>query len=270
MVEFSGDIEKQLDEKIKHLGDHVLIAKNTEAQKQVWAVRTVGLGILMSRPGDIKPVAFIEDLSVPVEHLGNFTREMERIMASYGVEGNLYAHASVGCLHIRPLINLKTHKGVEALRGIAVQAANLTISLGGAVSGEHSLGLSRGELLSKFYNPELVAAFRLLEELANPMNRLLNPGKMIDTQPMDINLRYGFAYQVQTWQPVMDFMNINKKTSQEGLASAIEQCNGAVSAENLRVLCVLRFKQPRMNVYSWASKFTPCDDIRSFPRSITR
>jgi len=249
VVEFSGDIEKQLDEKIKHLGDQVLIAKSTEAQKQVWAVRTVGLGILMSRPGDTKPVAFIEDLSVPVEHLGNFTREMERIMASYGVEGDLYAHASVGCLHIRPLINLKTHKGVEALRGIAVQAANLTISLGGAVSGEHSLGLSRGEWISKFYNPELVAAFRLLKKSADPMN-ILNPGKMIDTQPMDINLRYGSAYHVQTWQPVMDFININKKTSQEGLASAIEQCNGAGVCRKAEGVMCPSFQATQDEMYS--------------------
>ena len=235
VVEFSGDTEKQVDEQIKYLGDQALIAKSSEAQKQVWAIRTVGLGILMSRPGDTKPVAFIEDLSVPVEHLGNFTREMERIMASYGVEGDLYAHASVGCLHIRPLINLKTRKGVEALRGIAVQAADLTISLGGAVSGEHSLGLSRGEWLSKFYHPELVDAFRLLKKSVDPMN-ILNPGKMIDTQPMDVNLRYGIGYQGKAWQPIMDFTR--NKTSPEGLAGAIEQCNGAgVCRKSEGVMC---------------------------------
>jgi len=143
VVEFSGDNPAVLREQVRRLGPGVFMAGTAQAQKQVWAVRKVGLGILMSRPGDLKPIAFIEDLAVPVERLGEFVRSMEQILARNGTQGNFYAHASAGCLHIRPLINLKAQGGVSDLRRIATEAVELTLQLGGAVSGEHGDGIAR-------------------------------------------------------------------------------------------------------------------------------
>ena len=101
VVEFSGDQPKVLKEAAKNLGDDVIIAESAEDQARIWNIRKVGLGILDSRPQSARPVAFIEDCAIPVEQLGEFVREVERIMAAHQTEGGIYAHASAGCLHIR-------------------------------------------------------------------------------------------------------------------------------------------------------------------------
>ncbi len=111
VVEFTGPDQHALNAQVLKVGRNALIVQDANSQKQVWAVRKVGLGILQSRPGDMKPWAFIEDLSVPVDRLGEFIREMERILADQGTRGEIYAHASAGCLHVRPIINLKTLQG---------------------------------------------------------------------------------------------------------------------------------------------------------------
>ena len=224
VLEFAGDDPGMLRNQVQSLrgveGNPPLIAESSETQKQVWAVRKVGLGILMSRPGDFKPVPFIEDLAVPVEHLGVFVREMERILSEHGTHGDFYAHASAGCLHIRPILNLKSVQGITAMRSIAEQAVNLVLRLGGAVSGEHGDGLARSEWMEQAYGPEVMAAFRELKQAADPVG-ILNPGKILDSPGMDTNLRMGPEDRVTTWQPFMSF------TSQGGLPGAVEMCNGA-------------------------------------------
>jgi FAD/FMN-containing dehydrogenase len=159
VVEFSGDDPRDLDKKAANLGKNGHVAHSTEMQKQVWEVRNVGLGILNSIPGDEKAISFIEDISVPIEHLAEFVRELERILKMRGHTIQLYAHASAGCLHGRFLMNLKKEEGVRAMRAIAGEAVELTLRLGGAVSGEHGDGLARGEWLEKSLDPRL---FRFL------------------------------------------------------------------------------------------------------------
>lgn len=220
VVELSGDDPARLKERARALGEGVFLAESAAAQKQVWAVRKVGLGLLASRPGKLKSTTFIEDLAVPVEHLGHFTREMERLLADYGTQGDFYAHASAGCLHIRPLLDIKTSQGYASLREIASQAVALTLSLGGSVSGEHGDGLARSEWLEQMYGGEILQAFRLLKRAADPHN-LLNPGKILDAPPMDANLRYDPSYRASAWEPSLDF------AAQGGLLGAIELCNGA-------------------------------------------
>lgn len=226
VIEFSGEAPSELIEKTRRLGNHVFIAESAEVQKQIWEVRKVGLGILMSRPGDTKPVAFIEDLSVPVESLGKFVREMQRILSENHTEGDFYAHASAGCLHIRPLVNLKTAGGVKTLRNIARQSIEVVLQSGGSASGEHSDGLARGEWLTKVYGKEICTAFQELKQAADPDN-ILNPGKKVNVQPMDTNLRYGVHYHARGWEPVMDFSRPGGSPGINGLLEAIEQCNGA-------------------------------------------
>lgn len=219
VVEFAGDDPAVLRQKATALDTDVLIAETKADQANVWAVRKVGLGLLDSRPTAARPVAFIEDCAIPVERLGEFVRQVERILAAYDVEAAFYAHASAGTLHIRPMLDLKTGAGVRALRSIAQQVLVLTLSLGGAMSSEHGDGLLRSEWLPQTYGEPLIEAFKSLKLAADP-DSLLNPKKLIDAPPMDTHLRYGEGYRVQAWQPSLDFK------PQGGLAGAIEQCNG--------------------------------------------
>jgi FAD/FMN-containing dehydrogenase len=219
VVEFSGDDPVLLQEKARALRPDVNIAESAEAQANVWHVRHVGLGIVDSRPTLARPLAFIEDCAIPVERLGEFVREVERILSAHGTEAAFYAHASAGTLHIRPILNLKTDEGVNSLRSIAEQVLALTLRVGGAMSSEHGDGLVRAEWLTRTYGTELVEAFKTLKHAADP-DALLNPKKLTDAPPMDTHLRYTPAYRTQTWKPALDFSH------QGGLTLAIEQCNG--------------------------------------------
>jgi FAD/FMN-containing dehydrogenase/Fe-S oxidoreductase len=225
VFELSGDDLDNLKERAQLLGNNGFIADSPESQNNIWNMRKAGLGILMSRTDDLKPLAFIEDLSVPVEHLGEFVREMERIFTSHNTTGDFYAHASAGCLHLRPLLDIKSSQGITLMRMIAEEAVKLTLRLGGAVSGEHGDGLARSEWLETAYGHELFDAFKLLKNTADPKG-ILNPGKIVDPQPMDANLR------VQAISHDQDLMNRSYPTvfdfsSQGGFQNAVEQCNGA-------------------------------------------
>lgn len=227
IVEFAGetgDIQKKLVLLKREIGGtaggEIVVAETPAQQKQVWDVRKVGLGLFASLAGDTKPIGFIEDLAVPVEDLGQFVREMDKIMLSHHTRANYYAHASAGCLHIRPLLNLKEANGVEAMRSIAEHAVDLTTRLGGALSGEHGDGFARSEWLEKSFGSDIIALFHKIKHTADPDN-LLNPGKILDSSPMDSHLRYGDTYRSSAWQPVFSF------ASQSSLVGAIEMCNGA-------------------------------------------
>lgn len=231
VVEFSGDNPQYLKERAGRIGNLLHLAETPQDQARIWDVRKVGLGILDSRPQAARPAAFIEDCAIPVERLGDFVREIEKILAAHGAEGGIYAHASAGCLHIRPILNLKTGEGVRSMRRIAEAAFALTLSLGGSMSSEHGDGIARGEWLRQTYGEEVSEAMRLLKRAADPHN-LLNPGKMFDAPPMDSNLRFGEGYRSQAWTPALRF------DYEDGLAGAIEQCNGqGVCRKSTGVMC---------------------------------
>ncbi len=199
-VEFSGDNPADLILMARRLRQDAVILDSVEAQASVWSVRKVGLGILDSRPQSARPAAFIEDCAIPVEQLGQFVREIQRILAEHHTEGGIYAHASAGCLHIRPILDLKTGEGVRFLREIAEQTLALTIRMGGSMASEHGDGIVRGEWLKQTYGEEVIAAMRVLKNAADPQG-LLNPSKMFDAPPMDTHLRYGAAYEALPWSP---------------------------------------------------------------------
>ena len=243
VVEFSGDRLDVLKEAVKKLREDVIIAESLEDQARVWNIRKVGLGILDSRPQSARPVAFIEDCAIPVERLGEFVREIERIMTEHKTYGGIYAHASAGCLHIRPILNLKTSEGVRSLRSIAEQTLALTLRLGGSMSSEHGDGIVRGEWLKQTYGEEVIEAMRMLKRAADPFD-LLNPKKMFDAPPMDSHLRYDATYPTHAWTPAMDF------TRNNGLSGAIEQCNGqGVCRKTTGVMCP-SFQATREEKYS--------------------
>ena len=219
VVEFSGDQPSALREAVRRLGDVIVIAESPEEQSRVWNVRKMGLGILDSRPQPARPAAFIEDCAVPVERLGEFVREIERILSEHNTVGGIYAHASAGCLHIRPILDLQQGEGVRALRSIAEQVLALTLGLGGSMSSEHGDGIVTGEWIEKTYGAEIAEAMRSIKRAADPDN-ILNPRKMLDAPPMDTHLRYGENYRAQAWSPALSFDHTR------GLAGAIEHCNG--------------------------------------------
>lgn len=219
VVEIEGEDPSHLASQLKSLGRDVLIAVTPTEQRQVWDIRKVGLGILASRPGALKSTAFIEDMSVPVQRLGQFVRELERIFEAHNISGDMYGHASVGCLHVRPILNLRQEQDVYTFRSVAQEAVSLVIRLGGSISGEHGDGLSRSEWLSQMFGSEIMTAFRALKSAADP-NGILNPGKIIDPPPMDTNLRHFIDKTAQAWDTTLDFSQYG------GLFGTILQCNG--------------------------------------------
>jgi FAD/FMN-containing dehydrogenase/Fe-S oxidoreductase len=231
VVEFSGDDPSALKEAARRVGDVLAVAESPEEQARVWNVRRVGLGLMDSRPQSARPSAFIEDCAIPVQKLGAFVREVERILSEHGTEAGMYAHASAGCLHIRPILDLKTAHGVAALRSISEAVFVLTLQLGGAMSSEHGDGLARAEYLERTYGPELMDAMRLLKRAADPKN-ILNPGKIVDAPKLDANLRYGQAYGAHPWQSNLSFARNG------GMDLAIEQCNGqGLCRKDAGVMC---------------------------------
>ncbi|WP_165224120.1 FAD-binding and (Fe-S)-binding domain-containing protein [Aquisphaera insulae] len=190
------------------------------AKDGFWKVRKAGLALLMSMVGDAKPVAFVEDTAVSPEKLPAFFERFEEIVARHGTRASCYGHADVGCLHIRPILNVKTEKGVEDLRGIAREVSDLVIEFAGSMSGEHGDGLARSLWNRKLFGPEVYEALRRVKAAFDPENRL-NPDKVIGDADPGENLRIGPGYDPrEPASTILDF------SSQGGFARAVEMCTG--------------------------------------------
>jgi FAD/FMN-containing dehydrogenase/Fe-S oxidoreductase len=228
LVEFFGDTEvevrskvKELDARLKRKGvgfGHLAVV-DPARQQSIWKVRKDSLGLLMSVPGDRKPIAFVEDPAVPVERLPEFLRRFRQILADHDTTGGYYGHASVGCLHIRPLIDLKEQSEVGKMRHIAEEVFQLVVECGGSMSGEHGDGLARGHFNERLFGPKVYEAFQKVKTAFDPRN-LMNPGKVVNCPEMTRDLRYGASYQTIQVQTHLDF------SREGGFARAIEACNG--------------------------------------------
>lgn len=188
-------------------------------QRQVWAMREAGLGLMMNVEGDTKPLPFVEDTAVAPELLPEYVEQFDEIVKRYGTEAGYYGHASVGCLHIRPLVNLKKDAGVETMYAIADEISDLVLEFGGSLSGEHGDGIVRGAWAEKMFGADLVGHFREVKELFDP-HGIMNPGKVFDTPDMRENLRYGSDYSTASIPTRLDW------SADGGFAGAIERCNG--------------------------------------------
>ncbi len=231
VVEFSGDESDALKRRLRTVGGLLTVAESLEQQNQIWNIRKLGLGILDSRPQTARPIAFIEDCAIPIEGLSEFAREIQRILQAHDTYAGIYAHASGGCLHIRPVLDMTRGEGVRAMRSIVEQVFALVFKLGGSMSSEHGDGIVSGEFIERAYGKEITDAMRKLKRAADP-DDLLNPRKMFDAPPMDSNLRYGEKYRVNAWNSALHFDH------ERGLAGAIEQCNGqGVCRKSAGVMC---------------------------------
>lgn len=226
VVEYAGDDPGEVLAAANSLSQRGSILESPQAQADLWAVRKAGLGLLLSIPGDTKPITFIEDVAVPVEHLGDYVREMDRIIAAEGTNGEWYAHASAGCLHLRPMINLKTGEGVRQVRTIAEAAVDLVIRMKGSVSGEHGDGISHTEFNDRLFGEELSRAFRELKLAFDPDSQL-NPGKVVPhdgaerpRHGIDRDLRYAPGYATIPLDTVFAYRR------EGGIARAVESCSG--------------------------------------------
>ena len=166
------------------------------AQQAVWHVREAALGLSMSMKGDAKALSFVEDAAVAPERLRDYIRDLLDVVARHGTEAGVYAHASVGCLHVRPVVNLKTEAGVRMFESIASDVADLVLEYGGALSGEHGDGLVRSPFMARMFGDELYQAFRTIKRTFDP-DGIFNPGKIVDAPPIGSNLRFGPAYQTR-------------------------------------------------------------------------
>jgi FAD/FMN-containing dehydrogenase/Fe-S oxidoreductase len=249
LVEFAGQDQAELIKKLDELDtlmsdlglpDCVVKMPEVKAQKALWDVRKAGLNIMMSMKGDGKPVSFVEDCAVPLEHLADYTSRLTEVFNRYGTEGTWYAHASVGTLHVRPILDMR-RDGAAQMRAIAEETAALVREYKGALSGEHGDGLCRGEWVSWQYGPRIHQAFAEIKALFDPDNRF-SPNKMIHPPKMDdrSNFRFAPGYTVSSTPTALDWSAWNvlrdPMTGVEtaagtgvdasgGLASAIEMCN---------------------------------------------
>jgi FAD/FMN-containing dehydrogenase/Fe-S oxidoreductase len=228
IVEYAGDTDAEVTAKIEALearrarerfGYAAHLSYDVGEQQSIWKLRKAGLGLLLGMKGDKKPIAFVEDTCVDPKHLKDFVPRFADIFAKHDTTGAYYGHCSVGCLHIRPVIDLKTPRGLEQVKAIADEITDLVLEFGGTISSEHGDGRARSPFLERMYGPALMQAFRRFKRAFDPDNRM-NPGNIVDSPGILENLRYGVAYK--TWEPktLLDF------SAQGGFGASVEMCNG--------------------------------------------
>jgi FAD/FMN-containing dehydrogenase/Fe-S oxidoreductase len=248
IVEFHGDADAPLLAKLDDLtammadlGYPGAVVRATQAdfQAAIAQVREAGLNIMMSMKGDGKPVSFIEDTAVDLDDLADYTERLNEVFARHGVKGTWYAHASVGCLHVRPVLNMKDKADIATMRGIAEECFSVVRDYRGSHSGEHGDGIVRSEFHATMFGERIVGAFEAVKRALDPTD-LLNPGRIVHPPRMDDRalFRYGPDYA-----PVADFVPKLDWSAHPGplggMLGAVEMCNnnGACRAFDAGVMC---------------------------------
>jgi FAD/FMN-containing dehydrogenase/Fe-S oxidoreductase len=242
LVEFAGEDRAQqvaslarLVELMADLGfpDSVVEVLDPGFQSAVWEVRKAGLNIMMSMKGDGKPVSFVEDCAVALEDLAEYTDRLTSVFAKYGTTGTWYAHASVGCLHVRPILNMK-EDGAQKMRAIVEETLEMVQQYKGSHSGEHGDGLARSEFHERMFGARMVRAFEDVKNAFDPRG-LFNPGKIVYPPRMDDRslFRYAPGYAQKPLTTTLDWSEWG------GFGSAVEMCNnnGACRKANVGVMC---------------------------------
>jgi FAD/FMN-containing dehydrogenase/Fe-S oxidoreductase len=229
MVEFSSDDKTEVANRVERLERRLRQANGVTAQVRaldptlrdsLWALRTASMPLLYGLRGDRKPVTFVEDTAVTPARLPEFVDRFRDLLRRHGTDGCFYGHASVGCLHIRPLLNLKDPRDVGRMREITEDVTDLVLEFGGALSGEHGDGLARSEWNRKMFGPVIYQAFCATKSAFDP-NNLLNPGKVVAAPAMTENLRYPPSYRPLEPPTLFDY------SRQDGFVRSVELCNGS-------------------------------------------
>jgi FAD/FMN-containing dehydrogenase/Fe-S oxidoreductase len=210
----------------------------TSLQTGIAEFRAAGLNVMMSMKQEGKPVSFVEDCAVPLPHLADYTARLNAIFARHGTRGTMYAHASEGCLHVRPVLNLKLEKDVKAMRAIAEETFAMVREYKGSHSGEHGDGIVRSEFHETVFGPRIIADFREVKERFDP-NHVLNPGKIVDAPAMDDRslFRYPPGYRVTEFKTALDWSAYPGAGG--GFQGAVEMCNNNGACRKLEggVMC---------------------------------
>ena len=235
VVELVGDSESEVLSKLDRLEEKMHRAGLGYAmprlispvdQAKVWNVRKAGLGLMMNVPGDAKPLPFVEDTAVAPEKLPEFVKRFDSIVKFHNTEAGYYGHAGVGCLHIRPLINVKDSDDVAKMVSISEEISDLVLEFGGSLSGEHGDGLVRSQFNEKMFGSDIYQAFQQVKKIYDPEG-LMNPGKITDATSMTDNLRIDPSYKTIQIKEGLDF------SQEKGFAGAIEMCNGQGACRKL-------------------------------------
>src|SRR6202000_590131 len=255
LVEFdSGEEEnaRRMKQLLQMMGDLGLDFRNEGArwggvvevydpalQNAITELRKSGLNIMMSMKDQRKPISFVEDCAVPLPYLAEYTARLTECFERHGTKGTWYAHASEGCLHVRPVLNLRLEKDVHAMRAIAEEAFAMVREYKGSHSGEHGDGIVRSEFHEKMFGSELVHAFEEVKDRFDPKN-LFNPGKIVHAPKFDDRtlLRYGPNYQAEAMTTALDWSAYTGAGG--GFQGAVEMCNnnGACRALAGGVMCL--------------------------------
>jgi FAD/FMN-containing dehydrogenase/Fe-S oxidoreductase len=243
LVEFAGDdLDGQLqglarlDDLLGSLGfpNSLVEAVEPAFQSAIWEVRKAGLNIMMSMKGDGKPVSFIEDCAVPLDDLADYTARLTEVFNKHGVTGTWYAHASEGCLHVRPVLNLKLEADARKMRAIAEEAFAMVREYKGSHSGEHGDGLVRSEFHEPMFGARMVRSFEEVKAAFDPAG-LFNPGKIVHPPKMDDRglFRFKPGYATEEIDTGLDW------SAWRGFAGAIEMCNnnGACREFDAGIMC---------------------------------
>ena len=226
-VEFYADTVDELTERMAAVERDLASARprqvrqiiDPQKQQSIWSFREAALGLSTAMKTDEKAISFVEDTAVAPEKLRDYIERFIAIVKRHRTIAGVYAHASVGCLHVRPVVNLKTADGVAKFEAIANEVADLVLEFGGALSGEHGDGLVRGAFNEKMFGSELYQAFRSVKKTFDP-NGIFNPGRIVDTPPITSHLRYGAGYSTPSPVTFFDF------SDHAGFGQAVEMCSG--------------------------------------------
>jgi FAD/FMN-containing dehydrogenase/Fe-S oxidoreductase len=227
-VELYGDKREDLPPRLAALEEDLRARKlgyryrwDTDpiTQARIWSLREAALGLSMAMKEDAKSISFVEDTAVAPEKLSEYIGRFLEIVRAHGTTAGVYAHASVGCLHVRPVVNLKTEEGVAKFESLAQAVADLVLEFGGALSGEHGDGLVRGPFMRQMFGDTLYEAFREIKRTFDP-HGVFNPGKIVDSPPLTSNLRFGAGYQTPSPHTWFDYSEFG------GFGGAVEMCSG--------------------------------------------
>lgn len=227
-VEFYADRKEDLPPRLQALEDDLRSRKfgyayradtDPASQAQIWSLRENSLGLSMAMKGDAKSISFVEDTAVAPEKLRDYIDRFLAIIHRHGTTAGIYAHASVGCLHVRPVINLKTAEGIRKFETMAQEVADLVLEFGGSLSSEHGDGLTRSPFNRQMFGPVLYEAFRQVKRTFDPEG-ILNPGKIVDAPPIAANLRFGTEYRTPNPPTWFDYSEFG------GMGGAVEMCSG--------------------------------------------